>query len=167
MFKTRSKKSLDPINRLSCPTNGYYLTCQVRKLLQTALQSDLPDLYRQRIQIMLLADDGYTQTQICKELGCSQVTARYWISIAKSGKADTWKECSVGRPKIVNQEYLSLLKQLVANSPRDYGYSCERWTLQWLSDYLCCEFGIKISTKYLSTLLKTLGLSIKKKSGNS
>jgi ATP-binding cassette, subfamily B, bacterial HlyB/CyaB len=52
-----------------------FLTPFQRKLLHKSLQEDLPESYRQRIQIMLLADEGKSQTQICKTLGCSPATS--------------------------------------------------------------------------------------------
>ena len=99
------------------------LTPFQRKLLEKKLHSDLPESYRQRIQIMLLADEGKSQTKICRTLGCCPATVRHWMHIARSGMAHQWEDCPIGRPKAVTQEYLARLKELVNNSPRDYGYS--------------------------------------------
>ncbi len=86
---------------------GQYLTPKARRLLQKSLQSDLPKQYRQRIEIMLLADSGKSQAQICQALGCSQGTARYWITLARAGEAHNWNAFPIGRPKTVNEQYLS------------------------------------------------------------
>ena len=75
--------------------------------------------YSQRIQIMLLADEGKTQTQICQELGCSQSTARHWMMMAKSGQAHQWNRHKVGRPQAAIEGYLQRLRQLVIQSPRE------------------------------------------------
>lgn len=107
---------------------GQYLTPFQRKLLQKSLQSDLPEQYRQRIEIMLLADEGKSQTQICQAVGCSQGTARYWITLARAGQAHNWNGFPLGRPKAVNDQYLERLKELVRHNPRDYGYPFGRWT---------------------------------------
>ncbi|WP_442939735.1 helix-turn-helix domain-containing protein [Nostoc sp.] len=58
------------------------LTPFQRKYLLKSLETNLRAEYRRRIEIMLLFDVGQTQAQICKALGCSQETARYWIAIA-------------------------------------------------------------------------------------
>lgn len=139
------------------------LTPFQHKLLLKSLQEDLPEMYRQRIQIMLLADEGKSQTQICRTLGCSPSTARHWIHIACSGMAHQWLKSPIGRPKAVNEEYLERLKELVNNSPRDYGYSFGRWTANWLIKHLAQEFGVKVSECHIKRLLKQMGLSTKTK----
>ena len=136
-----------------------YLTTFQRKLLQQKLQKDLSDSYRQRIQIMLLADEGKSQAKICLALGCSPATVRHWMHIARSGLAHQWQDCPIGRPKAVTQEYLERLKELVNNSPRDYGYSFERWTGSWLSKHLAKEFGVEISGHHINRLKRQMGLS--------
>jgi len=67
---------------------GKYLTDFQKKLLQTSLQNEnISEKYRQRIEIMLLADEGKTQSQICKILNCSIVTVRHWTLLASMGQA--------------------------------------------------------------------------------
>lgn len=138
---------------------GQYLTPFQRKLLLKSLEADLRPEYRRRIEIMLLADTGQSQTQICEALGCAPETARYWIGMAQAGQAHNWNDHPMGRPKAVNEQYLDRLKELVSNSPRDYGYPFQCWTAQWLSKHLAKEFGIEISDRHINRLLKKMGLS--------
>ncbi|PSB41698.1 hypothetical protein C7B80_29905 [Cyanosarcina cf. burmensis CCALA 770] len=145
---------------------GLYLTPFQRKLLLKNQETDLRPEYRRRIAIMLLADAGRSQTQICEALGCSQETARYWIGMAKSGQAHQWSDRPMGRPKAVNEQYLERLKELVSNSPREYGYPFQRWTAQWLSKHLAKEFGIKVSNYHITRLLKSMGLSTRARREN-
>lgn len=140
-----------------------FLTPFQRKALLKNLQANLQPEYRRRIEIMLLADMGKSQTQICEKLGCSQEMARYWIGIAEAGLAHKWNERPIGRPKIVNNQYIERLKELVSNSPRDYGYAFSHWTAQWLSKHLASELGITISDRHINRLLKQMGLSTKRK----
>ena len=136
-----------------------YLTPFQRQLLQKSLQEDLPESYQQRIQIMLLADDGKSQIEICQTLGCCPATARHWMHIARSGMAHHWQDCPIGRPKAVNEQYLERLKEIINQSPRNFGYSFCRWTVNWLKKHLAQEFGIEISDRHLKRLLKQMGLS--------
>jgi transposase len=138
---------------------GIYLTAFQRKLLLKNLETDLRPEYRRRIEIMLLADAGQSQTQICEALGCSQETARHWITMAQTGQAHHWSDRLMGRPKAVNKQYLARLQELASHSPREYGYSFERWTGQWLSKHLAKEMGIKVSACHINRLLKEMGLS--------
>ncbi len=140
-----------------------YLTPFQRKLLQKTVQSDLGYEYRRRIEIMLLADTGQSQLQICKALGCSKETARYWIAKARCGQAHDWRDRPRGRPKVVNDRFLSRLKELASNSPRDYDYPFERWTAQWLSKHLQRELGIQVSARHINRLLVQMELSLKPK----
>ncbi len=142
-------------------SQGNYLTAFQRKLLQKNLDQDLPKQYRQRIEIMLMADESKTQAQICKTLGCSPGTARHWMLIAQSGQAHKWKESPIGRPQTINEQYLERLKELVSQSPKECGYVFRRWTANWLSRHLAQEFGIKLSERHINRLLKQMGLSTK------
>jgi transposase len=147
-----------------------YLTSFQRKLLQKSLQPDLSDKLRQRIQIMLLADEGKTQVQICQELGCCQATARHWITMARTNQAHNWNFNPIGRPTLVDERYLQRLKQLVAHDPQevnvpnqDYQYPFKRWTGQKLSQHLDEELGIKVTPQHVNRLLKNMGLSTRPK----
>lgn len=146
---------------------GYFLTPFQRKLLQKSLQEDLPQSYRQRIEIMLLADEGKSQAEICQTLGCCPATARHWMHVARAGMAHQWQDCPIGRPKAVNDQYLERLKELVSHSPRDYGYPFQRWTGQWLSKHLAKELGIEVSDRNVNLLLKKMGLSTRPKSDSA
>lgn len=143
---------------------GLYLTPFQRKLLLKSLEGDLRLEYRRRIEIMLLADTGQSQAQICEALGCCQETARHWITMAQTGNAHLWNDRPMGRPKAVNEQYLARLKELVSHSPRKYGYPFERWTAQWLSKHLAKELGIKVSNCHITRLLKSMGLSTRHRS---
>jgi transposase len=143
-----------------------YLTSSQRKLLQNKLQENLPELYRQRIEIMLLVDEGKSQAEICQSLGCCPATVRHWMHIARAGMAHQWQDCPIGRPKIINEKYLQRLKELLSNSPRDYGYAFGRWTANWLQKHLAKEFGVQVSDRHLKRLLKRMGLSTLAKPNN-
>lgn len=80
--------------------------------------------------------------------------------------AHQWQDCPIGRPKAVNEEYLERLKELISNSPRDYGYAFRRWTTNWLQKHLAKEFGIEISDRHIKRLLKQMGLSTVPKLNN-
>lgn len=145
------------------------LTPFQHKLLEKSLQQqDLPQLYRQRVQIMLLANSGKSQAEICQTLGCSPATTRYWIHTARAGMAHLWQDSPSGRPKKINDEYLERLKQLVGRSPRDYGYSFRQWTGEWLSKHLAKELGVEeLSGQHINRLMKQMGLSTRSKANNS
>ncbi|MEC4814624.1 MAG: helix-turn-helix domain-containing protein [Scytonema sp. PMC 1069.18] len=147
-------------------TVSQFLTPFQRKVLLKKLHANLQPEYRRRIEIMLLADQGKSQSKICEILGCSKEMARYWSTVAKAGLAHKWEEQPKGRPKTVNDEYIERLRELVNHSPREYGYGFDSWTAQWLSKQLVQELGIEISDRHINRLLKQMGLSKKQKSSS-
>ncbi len=149
------------LTKASNNSYGKCLTSFQRKLLEKNLQEECLDSYRQRIEIMLLVDEGKTQTEICQILGCCAATVRHWMHIARTGMAHQWQDCPIGRPKTVNDQYLERLQELVNSSPYDYGYSFRRWTANWLQKHLAKELGIEISDRHIKRLLKKMGLSTK------
>ncbi len=136
-----------------------YLSVFQRKLLIKQLQAGLRPEYQRRIEIMLLADAGKSQTQICEMLHCSSETARYWMRMAQMGMAHQWDDRPMGRPKEIDQRYLDRLRELVGMHPKELGFPFKRWTAQWLSKQLFKEFGIQISDRHVNRLLRQMGLS--------
>lgn len=139
---------------------GQYLTKFQRQLLEQQLQIEQTPEYRQRIEIMLLADEGNTQTQICRRLRCSPLTARHWIFVAKSGAAHNWQTQPIGRPKTITAEYRNRLKELVSASPKDLGYPFSRWTGQWLSKHLAQELNIGVSARHINRLIEEVEVEL-------
>ena len=164
-----SSKQIENSNNADQKVVGKYLTPFQRRSLKTTQKQELTDKQHQRIQIMLLADEGYTQAQICKKLGCCHATARYWSDQAKNNQVHKWNSNPVGRPTSISDEYMERLKFLVTTSPqeinvpnRDYRYPFKRWTAQKLSQHLEAELKIKVTPQHLNRLLKRMGLSTKR-----
>ncbi|WP_442936177.1 helix-turn-helix domain-containing protein [Nostoc sp.] len=107
-------QSNDPFLCLNCTSvkQKAILTPFQRQFLLRHLTPDLRPEYRCRIEIMLMVDAGQSQAQICQTLECSQDTARYWIAMARAGKAHLWNEPPIGRPKTINEQYLTTKKSL-------------------------------------------------------
>ncbi len=139
---------------------GQHLTKFQRQLLEKNLLLETIPEYRQRIEIMLLADEGKTQTQICRALSCSPLTARHWIFVAKSGQAHNWQTQPIGRPKVVTADYLDRLKQLMGASPKDLGYPFSRWTGRWLSKHLSQEFNIEVTARHVNRLIEEMNIGL-------
>lgn len=131
-----------------------------RKYLEEQLQEqNLSKQLYQRIEIMLLADEGKTQSEICRLLGCSTSTAGRWILFAKAQMAHQCSEIAAGRPRKATDEYKRRLQELVQSNPTEHGYGFRRWTADWLSKHLAEELGITVGDRHISRLLKELGFS--------
>jgi putative transposase len=136
---------------------------QITDLLVQILPEDLPtelnQIHRRRLEIVIRTHLGQSQAEICSALGCSKDTARHWMTIAKTEGLSHWYNSSLGRPKRVNEEYMQRLRELVNSNPKDHGYSFSRWTAGWLNRHLAKELGIEISDRHVNRLLKQMGLS--------
>lgn len=144
-------------------SEGIYLTSFQRQLLRENMAKELPAAYRQRLEIVLLADAGKTQAQICRSLGCSAATASRWMQLTKAGLAHQYLDCPVGRPKVITDEYIEFLRELLQHSPRDYGYPFQTWTVSWLGKHIAKEKGIAVSHSHLKRVMRELGLSTRSK----
>jgi transposase len=140
--------------QLSTPPPSQYLNTLQRQLLEKSLEENLSPEYRQRIEIMLLADVGHTQTQICRAIGCSPLTARHWMMMLKTNQAHLWQEQPIGRPKTVNDQYLQRLIEVAATVPQQLGYDFTHWTGELLRQHLETELGIAVSARHINRLLK-------------
>jgi transposase len=65
----------------------------------------------------------------------------------------------IGRPKVITEEYVAYLKDLVRQNPQAYGYPFKRWTAAWLRSHLAKELGIEVSDRHINRLLHQMGLS--------
>jgi transposase len=144
---------------------GYYLTPLQRKNLLEKEKTESRSEYRIRIKIMLLADTGKSQSEICLLLGCSQGTVRHWTCMAQIGRAYLWNISPVGRPRKVSGIYTKRLKELVLQDPREYGYSFRAWTASWLRKRLAKELGIEVTERHINRILKEMGFSVGSKEG--
>jgi transposase len=111
-----------------------------------------------RCQIVLLADRGRSRPDIARSLGCSVS----WVGRVLG----RFRECGVaglhdrrednGQVKL-DESYLSLLYQLVDESPRDYGYRRPTWTRELLAELMEEFTGTKVHPATMSRALKRIG----------
>jgi transposase len=144
-------------------SDGIYLTLFQRQLLEEKINRELPKSYRQRLEIMLLTDQGKAQAEICRILGCSAATASRWMQLTKAGLAHQYLDCPVGRPKVVTDECIEFLRELLQHSPRDYGYPFKTWTIGWLGKHIAKKMGIVVSQSHLKRVMRESGLSTRTK----
>jgi len=129
----------------SSSTGKYLSPSQRQQLLEILTEPNIPDIDRKRIQ-----------SEIRKLLDCTAATASKWILIAESGKIDHWQKYRRGRPSKVDQFYLDRLRELISKSPRDFGYSFNRWSGVWLAQHLEKEFGVALTPTHVNRLRKQL-----------
>jgi transposase len=114
---------------------------------------------RRRYQIVLHSAEGVGRRRIAQMLQCSPTTVsrvqRRFLGAGEAGLIDRREDN--GHPK-VTEDYVAVLIELVAGSPRDCGRSRPTWTQPLLVDVLAEQTGIRISVSTMSVLLRSLGI---------
>jgi transposase len=136
------------------PAKNFLTSEQITQLQQALKESELPHV-RERILIILLQNNGRTQQEISRFLGCSPRTVAYWCM---HGDPDNLKSLHNKREYEHNRkatpEYIELLLKTVDKEPSDLGYEFGRWTAERLATYLTEQTGIDLSSSQVRRILK-------------
>ena len=128
------------------PAKNFLTLEQVIGLQKTLKESDLSHV-RERILIILLQNDGRTQKEISKFLGCSSRTVAYWCMHGDPDDLETLhNKREYEHHRKATPEYIELLLKTVEQSPADLGYEFGRWTAERLATYLTEQTGIELSS---------------------
>jgi transposase len=143
------------LNATMPPAAKNFLTPeQVTGLQQALKKSELPHV-RERILIMLLQNDGRTQQEIARFLGCSPRCVAYWCM---NGDPDNLESLHNKRDyehyRKATAEYIELLLKTVSQEPSSLGYAFGRWTAERLATYLTEQTGIGLSSSQVRRILK-------------
>jgi transposase len=118
------------------PAKGFLSVEQKQQLQNLLKQSDCCEI-RERVLILLLMNEGRTQTEIAELIGCSQRTVAYWCVHGDPDKIESLED---GRRKReqrkVNPDYLNKLLETVDKEPSELEYDFGRWTAERLATYL-------------------------------
>src|SRR4028118_421534 len=127
---------------------------QVTRLQKTLKESELAHV-RERILIILLQNEGRTQQEISKFLGCSPRTIAYWCMNGDPDKLETLhNKREYEHYRKATPEYIELLLKTVERRPSDLGYELGRWTAERLATYLTQTAGIELSSSQVRRILK-------------
>ncbi len=136
------------------PVNNFLTPEQVSRLQKALRESELPHV-RERILIILLQNDGKTQQEIAKFLGCSPRTVAYWCM---HGDPDHLESLHNKREqehfRKATPEYIKLLLETVDREPEELGFEFGRWTGERLATYLAQQTGIELSGSQVRRILK-------------
>lgn len=131
-----------------------FLKSEQKESLQKALKkSEHPEI-RERILIFLLLNDGKTQAEIAKFLGCSLRKVAYWCVHGDPEKLESLQdERMQGNYRKATDEYITLLLETIEQEPQELGYDFGRWTAYRLSTYLEEKTGIKLTSTQIRRIL--------------
>jgi len=132
-----------------------FLKPEQQEKLQKALKTEENGDIRERILMLLLLNDGKTQQEIAKFLGCSTNKVSYWCVHGDPDDLETLTdERMKGNYHKVTDQYIEILLATVEKEPSELGYEFGRWTAQRLATYLEQQTGIKLSGSQVRRILK-------------
>lgn len=112
---------------------------------------------RQRYQIIILYAEKWSPTEICESVKCARSTIyrtlNQYIEDYEQGLKDQRLQ---PHPSKITWNYMTTLWNVVAGSPRDYGWNRSTWTQELLTKQLYELTGIEVSRTYLGKLLRRL-----------
>lgn len=136
------------------PVNNFLNPDQVSRLQEALRESELPYV-RERILILLLQNDGKTQQEIAKFLGCSPRTVAYWCMHGDPDNLESFhNKREQEHYRKATSDYVKLLLETVDKSPEELGYEFGRWTAERLATYLAEQTGIQLSGSQVRRILK-------------
>lgn len=111
-----------------------------------------------RCQILLLADKGRGRPDIAQSLGCSVSWVGRVLSRYRAGGVAALHDRREDNGTVKLDEcYLSLLYDLVDESPQDYGYRRTTWTRELLARLMKEFTGTKVHPATMSRALNRIG----------
>jgi len=136
------------------PAKNHLNPEQIEKL-QKALKEEENGGIRERILILLLLNDGKTQTKIAEFLGCSLNKVSYWCVHGDPNDLESLRdERMKGNHKKATDKYIEILLETLDKEPQELGYEFGRWTAQRLATYLEAITGIKLSGSQVRRILE-------------
>ena len=113
---------------------------------------------KRRVQTVLLREKGWIHREIAEALGCESVTVgrvlKRWQEHGEAGLVDRRED---NGPLKVDEDHLQCLREILGNTPRDYGWARPTWTLESLVLTVKRLIGISVSPSTMSRALWRIG----------
>jgi transposase len=110
-----------------------------------------------RAQMIRLPSQGKKTSEIAEMWGVTGATVSRTIqNFDAEGLKSLADKPRKGRPRKTTEHYVSLLKEVVQESPRDFGYLFSSWTLDRLREHLGHETGTLLNPHNVRACRKVL-----------
>ena len=143
-----------------------------KELLQTlylelnfAIKFNNLDGYRIIQALIWLGEGKYSMATIAELLHVSRQTVFNWLTtfMAKGIKWFKWERYQHrGRKSKLSKEQKKVLYDLIVAGPENSGFTRGGWNTAMIAEIILRRFSVKYNPRYLSSLLKQMGLSYQK-----
>jgi transposase len=107
--------------------------------------------------------EGYSTEEVADFLGVNPRSVRRWIAAYRQGGGQGLRSRPAsGRPPKLTTTQETIVRQWVADNPREHGFETELWTAPRLAQLIREEFGIPLHPKYLKAWLRDRGFTPQK-----
>lgn len=116
------------------------------------------------LAVRRVCSEGWTAARAAAAIGCSMRSVQLWVRRSEHGRRPQALKTLTApgaTPKLDRRQKRRLLKLLSAG-PDAAGLSGQLWTGRLVAELIQREFGVTYNSRYLPTLLKSLGWSVQK-----
>lgn len=137
---------------------------KLREKLQVAYERNNIEAYRMT-QALIWYGEGQLVSEIAHPLQVTKKTIYNWIkSFICKGFSWLFRKMYIRRgvkSKLTSAQKSELYK-MIESGPEACGFDCGVWNTALIAELILLKFGVKYNPRYLSTLLKKMGLSYQK-----
>ena len=127
-------------------------------LLKKAIESRQKRV-RERFICLFLVATGMSAVEVGKLIGRNRMTIASWVNRFNQKGLKGVTPLYRGRSRrILTEDELTKLGQVVRKSPRDSGFEKVRWSIELLANYIERQFGKKVRQSTIRGYLHQLGL---------
>jgi len=138
------------------------LTQEQQQELLKLKKTHKSDLIRDRAQAVLIRNEGFTLSETAKALHRSQTFVKTAIALLKDGKLETTGYTS-RHFKLSDDDRKSVTEMIKKQTPKDFGYSTQFWTMEILKALVKKQYGVSYKGhKSYQDLFKAAGFSFHK-----
>jgi transposase len=140
------------------------LTEKLQTLLRVAYLTNDLRLYR-IVQGLLWLAEGHGVGEVAPLLNVSQRTVYNWLKAFLSGGLSWLQQARYqgrGRKPKLSKAQKKELYELIVSGPEQNGFECGVWNTAMIDELIFRKFGVRYNPRYLSTVLKKMGLSYQK-----
>jgi transposase len=121
---------------------------------------------RRRLEAAQLLKQGVWPAEVARRLGVSRQSVHRWQQrVAQDGRRALRKAGRAGRPPKLTAAHLRAFARALKAGPDAQGYATGLWTLKRVAQLIATQFGVRYSQPRVWQLLRQLGWSCQRPTG--